>query len=86
MTRLCASSRQSLGLVVTPLGSVRFDPAVRQAVRHRRPFLCESPHGPAARGVRRLARAMIEERQPRVPRRGFFATLTARWSLGKVAR
>jgi len=86
LTRLCATSRQFLGLVVTPLGSVRFDPAVRQAVRHRRPFVCESPHGPAARGVRRLARTLIEERQPRVGRPGFFSTLAARWSLGKVAR
>jgi flagellar biosynthesis protein FlhG len=86
MARLCASSRQFLGLVVTPLGSVRFDPAVRQAVRRRRPFVCESPHSPASRGVRRLARTLIEERTPSVRRPGFFAALTTRWSLGKVAR
>jgi MinD-like ATPase involved in chromosome partitioning or flagellar assembly len=86
LARLCQTSRQFLGLVVTPLGSVRFDPAVRRAVRDRKPFVSEAPHGPASRDVRRLARTLIEERQPRGPRRGFFAALTARWSLGKVAR
>jgi flagellar biosynthesis protein FlhG len=86
LARLCQSSRQFLGLVVTPLGTVRFDPAVRRAVRNRKPFVCEAPHGLAARGVRRLARTLIAERQPRVSHRGFFAALTARWSLGKVAR
>lgn len=86
LARLCASSRQFLGLVVTPLGSVRFDPAVRQAVRRRRPFICDSPHAPASRGVRRLARTLIEERQPRARRPGFFSALTAHWSPGKVAR
>jgi flagellar biosynthesis protein FlhG len=86
LTRLCASSRQFLGLVITPLGHVRFDPTVRQAVRRKRPFLIETPNSLASRGVRRLARTLIEERQPRSRRPGFFAALATRWTLGRVAR
>jgi flagellar biosynthesis protein FlhG len=98
LDRLCASSRQFLGAVVTPLGHVRFDPGVPQAVRARRPFVLEAPHAPASRGVRRLARDLVFElkhdRDPRGhghgrdrPRRpGFFAALAARWALSHVAR
>jgi flagellar biosynthesis protein FlhG len=86
LSRLTASGRQFLGLVVTPLGSVRADPHVPMAVRARRPFVTAYPNCPAARGVRRLARALIEERRPRPRRPGFFAALAARWALGRVAR
>jgi len=86
LARLEASSRQFLGVVVTPLGHVRLDPHVPRAVRARRPFLTEYPQAIASRGVRRLARALIEERQPRPARPGFFAALAARWALGRVAR
>jgi flagellar biosynthesis protein FlhG len=43
-------------VVVAPLGHVRFDPRVAQAVRARTPFLLASPHTAASRCVRRLAR------------------------------
>jgi flagellar biosynthesis protein FlhG len=96
LDRLCASSRQFLGAVVTPLGHVRADPCVPLAVRSRTPFVLAAPHAPAARGVRRLARDLVFElrhdRGPRGrdrdrPRRpGFFAALAARWALSRVAR
>jgi flagellar biosynthesis protein FlhG len=90
LDRLVASSRQFLGVVVTPLGSgaVRADPHVGLAVRGRRPFLTAYPGTPASRGVRRLARALARERiqpQSRGRRSGFFAGLAARWALGLVA-
>lgn len=86
LARLAASSRQFLGAVVSPLGFVRHDPHVALAVRARRPFVTEYPNAPASRGVRRLARALIEERQPRPRRPGFFKALAARWALRQVAR
>jgi flagellar biosynthesis protein FlhG len=85
LARLCASSRQFLGCVVAPLGHVPFDPRVPRAVRARRPFLVEAPGSAAARGVRRIARALIEERQPRQRGPGYFSTLAARWAPGRVA-
>ena len=48
----------------------------------RAPFVTAYPSSIAARGVRRLATSLIEERRPRVPRPGFFAALSARWALG----
>ena len=86
LARLAATSRQFLGAVVTPLGHVRADPHVPQAVRLRRPFVLEYPGAIASRGVRRLARDLIEERQPMGRRPGFFAALAARWALSRVAR
>lgn len=87
LTRLTASAREFLGMVVTPLGHVRADPHVPIAVRGRQPFVVAHPSSIASRGVRRLARTLIEERQPRPGRRpGFFAALSARWALSQVAR
>ncbi len=86
LARLVASNRQFFGMVVTPLGHVRADPRVGQAVRARRPFSVEYPGSLASKGVRRLARTLIEERRPRVGRPGYFAALAARWALGRVAR
>ncbi len=86
LTRLTASSRQFLGTVVTPLGHVRADPRVAQAVRLRQPFVSAFPTAVASKGVRRLARTVLEERQPRNRRPGFFATLATRWALSRVAR
>jgi flagellar biosynthesis protein FlhG len=87
--RLVATSRQFLGAVVSPLGpgSIRADPHVGMAVRRRQPFLTVFPGSPAARGVRRLARALARERLPqhRSRRAGFFAALAARWALSLVA-
>ncbi len=83
---LAASSRQFLGAVVTPLGHVRADPHVPLAVRARRPFLLAYPNSVASRGVRRLARDLIAERQGKAHRPGFFAALAARWALSRVAR
>ncbi len=86
LARISASSRQFLGMVVTPLGYVRHDPHVPLAVRRRRPFVVAYPSATATKGVRRLARTLIEERRPRPRRPGFFHALAARWALGKVAR
>jgi flagellar biosynthesis protein FlhG len=86
LARLSASSRQFLGAVVSGLGHVRADPHVPLAVRTRRPFVVAYPGSVAARGVRRLARVLIEERQPRGRRPGFFAALAARWALNRVVR
>ena len=85
LARIAASSRQFLGMVVTPLGFVRADPHVPQAVRLRKPFVTAYPNSLAARGVRRLAETLMDERRPRPPRPGFFASLAARWALGRVA-
>lgn len=78
MNQFVATSRQFLGLVVSPLGVVRSDVQVPLAVRQRQPVLTASPRCPASRGVRRLARTLIEERRPRGRRPGFFRALTAR--------
>jgi flagellar biosynthesis protein FlhG len=100
LDRLTASSRQFLGAVVAPLGHVRFDPRVAQAVRARTPFLLASPHTAASRCVRRLARdwsaeverdrlhagaAGFDRGRPRAARPGFFAALAARWALSRVS-
>lgn len=85
LTRLSASSRQFLGTVVTGLGHVRSDPHVPQAVRMRRPFLTAYPGATASKGVRRLAQTLIDERQPKSRRPGFFNALATRWALSRVA-
>lgn len=85
-SRLTASSRQFLGTVVTGLGYVRSDPHVPLAVRMRKPYMVAYPGSIASRGVRRLARDLIEEHQPRSLRPGFFSALAARWALSRVAR
>jgi flagellar biosynthesis protein FlhG len=89
LDRIVASCRQFLGAVIAPLGpgAVRTDPHVPLAVRSRRPFLTLHSGSPAARGVRRLARALVREHQPSPRRRrsGFFAALAARWALSLVA-
>ncbi len=85
LAQLSASSRQFLGMVVSPLGFVRSDNHVPQAVRARKPFVTAYPNSLAARNVRRLAETLIDERRPRLARPSFFATLTARWASGKVA-
>jgi flagellar biosynthesis protein FlhG len=86
LARLTASSRQFLGTVVSELGYVRADPHVPMAVRMRRPFVVAYPGSMASKGIRRLARDLIEERQPSSRRPGFFAALSARWALSRVAR
>ncbi len=90
LDRLVASSRQFLGAVVSPLGTglIRADHHVPMAVRGRKPFLTAFPGAVAARGVRRLARALIRERHPPARNRsaGFFRSLAARWALSHVAR
>ena len=85
LARLSASSRQFLGAVVAPLGSVRADPHVAMAVRARQPFVMAYPGSVASRGVRRLARTLLDERQPQPGRPGFFAAIAARWALSRVA-
>jgi flagellar biosynthesis protein FlhG len=89
LDRLINSSRQFQGAVVSPLGPgwIRFDSHVPLAVRGRKPFLTAFPNTVAARGVRRLARALVRERQPPLRRRptGFFAAVAARLALSLVA-
>ncbi len=86
LAALRASSRQFLGAVVTPLGYVRADPRVGQAVRARRPFLLAYPNSIASKGVRGLARDLVAEGQPDGRRPGFFAALAARRALSRLAR
>jgi flagellar biosynthesis protein FlhG len=90
LENLIAASRQFQGAVVSPLGTglVRSDPHVPLAVRGRSPFVTAYPRAIASRGIRRLARALIRERQPasRDPRAGFFKALAARWALSLLPR
>jgi flagellar biosynthesis protein FlhG len=83
---LSSTARQFLGTVVEPLGFVRSDLHVPLAVRSRRPFVLANPQSVASRGVRRIARDLVAEQQPRSRRPGFFAALAARWALSRVAR
>ena len=48
-------------------------------MRRRRPFVTEYPNAAASKGVRRLARTLIEERRPRPRRTGLVAALAGRW-------
>lgn len=87
LDRLAAGSRQFLGVSVVPLGHVRFDASVPPSVRSRTPFLVGAPNAPAARGVRRIARDLLFEREHdparargKQRRHGFFAALAARWA------
>ena len=86
LLRIRATSREFLGMVVEPVGFVRHDPGVPNAVRSRRPYLIDASNGPAARSTRRLAGDLIEREVTRTRRPGFFATLRARWALEQVAR
>jgi flagellar biosynthesis protein FlhG len=90
LDRLVASSRQFHGAVVSPLGTgwISDDRHVPLAVRGRRPFATAFPGSAASRGVRRLARELVRERQPpdRKRRAGFFAALAARWALAHQNR
>ncbi|WP_435008904.1 P-loop NTPase [Tundrisphaera lichenicola] len=88
LDRLSASSRQFFGAVVDGLGHIRADPHVPLAVRARRPFTVAYPGAAASRDVRRLARVLAgrDRTPPRSRRPGFFASLAARWDLGRFAR
>jgi flagellar biosynthesis protein FlhG len=86
LAALCASSRQFLAAVVTPLGYVRADPHVPLAVRARRPLILAYPNSVASRGVRRLARDLVAGHPQSGRRPGFFAALAARRALSRVAR
>jgi flagellar biosynthesis protein FlhG len=79
MERVTTSTRQFLMATVTGLGHVRADSRVSTAVRERRPLVVAFPGSIAARGVRRLARSLLEESHPRTHRPGFFAFLANRW-------
>ncbi len=85
LDRLAASSRQFLGLVATPLGSVRYDPLVGRAVRSREPFVTAFPTCPAARDVRGMAKSLRDERSTKSASAGLFATLAARWGRRREA-
>ena len=71
--------------MVAPLlpGFVRLDPHVAMAVRSRRPFVTAFPGSAASRGVRRIARALVQECHPPVAAdtRGLRAALKARFGL-----
>jgi len=89
LDRLITSSRQFQGAVVSPLGTgaIRHDPHVPLAVRGRHPFLKAYPGAIASRGIRRLGRSLVRERQPPLHKRpaGFFAAVAARLALSLVA-
>lgn len=78
LTRIRAAGRQFHGITVRPLGHVRADPRVGRAVKRRRPLLVEYPNALASRDLRRLARTLIEERQPRNRGPGVLAALAGR--------
>lgn len=82
--RLVASSREFLGVVIAPLGHVRYDPHVAKAVRDRRPFLTRFPRSTAARCVRRLAETLVVECHPPSPSPGSIASRTTRRALRRV--
>ncbi len=86
LSRITATSREFLGMVVEPLGYIRHDLGVPDAVRARRPYLIEAPNGLASRSTRRLAGILTDERGSRARRPGFFTTLRARWALEQVGR
>ena len=60
-SRIISTSQQFQRAFMTPLGYVAFDAKVPAAVRRRRPFIEAFPYSTAARGVRRLARCLLEE-------------------------
>ena len=64
-------SRRFLGLEVESLGCVPSDDRVKLAVRRRRPFLLESPRGPASCAVRDLSERWLGAETPPL-KSGFF--------------
>jgi flagellar biosynthesis protein FlhG len=80
---IVSASRQFNGAVVRALGPgfVRVDQRVQRAVRSRRPFVTAFPASVASRGVRRIAQAVLRERQPPVRAQpvGIRAALAGRW-------
>jgi len=74
LDRLAASSRQFLGVAMSPLGFVRLDRRVPRAVRSRQPFVVAHPRSAASCDIRRIAATLLAERHsPRRP--GFLARL-----------
>lgn len=67
---LDAVARRFLSRGAEFLGYVPLDPHVRAAVRRQRPVLHDSPHGPAATSIRRLA-AYLEQSTPPARHGGF---------------
>ncbi|MDX2035179.1 MAG: P-loop NTPase [Isosphaeraceae bacterium] len=67
--------RSTLRMVATSLGSIPIDRRVPRSVRLSQPFVSSFPHCPAARGIQRLARRLVEESRPR--RLGPWADLRA---------
>ncbi len=64
-------SQRFLGLEVENLGHVLADDRVKIAVRRRRPFLLESPKGPASLGIRQIADRLLGDSRPKLES-GFF--------------
>lgn len=59
--RIRMVSRRFLGLEVENLGHILSDNRVQKAVRRRRPFVLESPRGPASSGVRQICDRLLAE-------------------------
>ena len=59
--KIISTSRQFQRVLMTSLGSIAFDARVSAAVRLHQPFIEAFPYSTAARGVRRLARCLLEE-------------------------
>jgi flagellar biosynthesis protein FlhG len=51
--------RRFLTHEILPVGAVLRDPDVPNAIRNQKPFLLESPHGSAARGIQALATRLM---------------------------
>jgi flagellar biosynthesis protein FlhG len=83
LEQITSASRQFKGAVVKPLGPgfVRADARVRKAVCCRRPFVSAFPASAASRGIRRIARSLLAERQPTAAgeRFGIRATIAGGW-------
>ena len=91
LSRLAAGSREFFNTTVEPLGFVRFDTRVPQAVRSRRPFTMASPKANASRDIRKIADDLLKEVNDRARgdqsvKPGFFSALAARWASIRVSR
>jgi flagellar biosynthesis protein FlhG len=69
--RIRMVSQRFLGLEVENLGYILADDRVQAAVRRRRPFILESPRGPASSCVRQICDRLLSETEPPAEQ-GFF--------------
>src|SRR5262249_44083907 len=68
IARVQQTARTFLHLTVSSAGHIPRDPAVVQAVVHRKPFAAESTRTPAALAIEQLARRLVNLSQPATDR------------------